>query len=267
MLAKKCIMHARSSKNGIIFYSNSFPLICSKTFRDSSGQIHSIVIPGELVDYIGTVNGEKRKLKNWHVFAVLTTFDILLISFCLLIKNFFLVALSIYFSLFVSFDFFNLILSSYLMKSKNGSLVSLAKFHSAEHMAVNAYEQLQRIPTLGEIKCFSRFSSKCGFMPIVGRIVTHLSVIILLLFAIGGNMSAYYFALAIIPTFMVLAWRKGWFEFLQVLVTTPPTDSELEVAIEGLKNFEEMEKALNKKISFSQMLRLSSEQFSLYEEE
>lgn len=64
MLAKKHIMHALSSKNGIIFYSNSFPLICSKTFRDSSGQIHSIVIPSELVDYIGTVNGEKRKLKK-----------------------------------------------------------------------------------------------------------------------------------------------------------------------------------------------------------
>lgn len=207
-------------------------------------------MPEKSISFLGPVNGEKRRIKNWHVFAVLTTFDILLISFCLLIKNFFLVALSIYFSLFVSFDFFNLILSSYLMKSKNGSLVSLAKFHSAEHMAVNAYEQLQRIPTLGEIKRFSRFSKDCGFMLIIHRIVTHLSVIILLLFAIGGNMLAYSFALAIIPTFMVIAWRKGWFEFLQVLVTTPPTDNELEVAIEGLKKFEEMEEALNSQPSF-----------------
>lgn len=136
------------------------------------------------------------------------------------------------------------------MKSKNGSLVSLAKFHSAEHMAVNAYEQLQRIPTLGEIKRFSRFSKGCGFMLIMHRIVTHLSVIILLLFAIGGNMSAYYFALAIIPAFMIIAWHKGWFKFLQVFFTAPPTDNELEVAIEGLKNFEEMEKALNSQPSF-----------------
>ena len=136
------------------------------------------------------------------------------------------------------------------MKSKNGTLLSAVKFHSAEHMAVNAYEQLQRIPTLGEIKCFSRFSSKCGFMPIVGRIVTHLSVIILLLFAIGGNMSTYYFALAFIPAFMLIAWHKGWFKFLQVLVTTPPTDNGLEVAIEWLKKFEEMEEALNSQPSF-----------------
>ena len=205
MLAKKCIMHARSSKNGIIFYSCSFPLICSKTFRDSSGQIYSIVIPEELVDCLGTVNGEKQNLKKWHVSAAITAFDILLISFCLFSKNFFLTALSIYFSLFVSFDLFCLVLTSYLMKSKNGSFVSLAKFHAAEHMAINAYEQLQRIPSLDEIKSFSRFSKDCGFMLISRRILTHLSVIILLLFAITGNMLAYYFALAIIPAFMVIA--------------------------------------------------------------
>lgn len=245
MLAKKCIMRARSCLNGIVFYSNSFPLICSKTFRDSSGQIYSIVISEESISRLETLNGEKPRLKKWHVFAAISVFDIFLISFCFFIKNVFLVALSIYFSLFVSFDLLGLILSSYLMKSKNGSLVSLAKFHAAEHMAINAYEQLQRIPALDEIKSFSLFSKDCGFMLIMHRIVTHLSVIILLLFAIGGNMSAYYFALAIIPAFMIIAWHKGFFKFLQVFVTTPPTDNELEVAIEGLKKFEEMEEALN----------------------
>ena len=87
-------------------------------------------------------------------------------------------------------------------------------------------------------------------MLISRRILTHLSVIILLLFAITGNMLAYYFALAIIPAFMVIAWRKGWFKFLEVFVTAPPTDSELEVAIEGLKKFEEMEESLNSQPSF-----------------
>ena len=250
MLPKKSIIHARSSENGIIFYSHSFPLICSKTFRDSSGQIYSIVIPEEFADCIGTVNRKQRKLKKWHVLAAISVFDIFLIGFCFLVKNVFLIALSIYFALFVSFDFLDLALTSYLMKSKNGSFVSLAKFHAAEHMAINAYEQLQRIPSLDEIKSFSRFSKDCGFMLISRRILTHLSVIILLLFAITGNMLAYYFALAIIPAFMVIAWRKGWFKFLEVFVTAPPTDSELEVAIEGLKKFEEMEESLNSQPSF-----------------
>ena len=212
------------------------------------------MIPEEFADCIGTVNRKQRKLKKWHVLAAISVFDIFLIGFCFLVKNVLLIALSIYFALFVSFDFLDLALTSYLMKSKNGSLVSLAKPHAAEHMAINAYEQLQRIPTLDEIKNFSRFSKDCGFMIILSRIMTHLSVIILLLFAISGNMLAYYFALAIIPAFMVIAWRKGWFKFLEVFVTAPPTDSELEVAIEGLKKFEEMEEALNNQTSFFQIL-------------
>ena len=43
---------------------------------------------------------------------------------------------------------------------------------------------------------------------------------------------------------MIIANYKGWLKFLQVFITTPPSDSEIELAIEGIKNFEKMEEKL-----------------------
>ena len=42
-----------------------------------------------------------------------------------------------------------------------------------------------------------------------------------------------------------MAEYKGWLRFLQILITTPPTNSEIEVAVEGIKFFEKMEEKIS----------------------
>ena len=46
--------------------------------------------------------------------------------------------------------------------------------------------------------------------------------------------------------FSNLAKRKGWLRFLQIFITTSPSDEEIEVAVEGIKYFEKMEEQLSK---------------------
>ena len=244
MEEKRYINEARSKKNGIVFYSNKFPLIGSKTFRDDSGKIQSIIIPTQLdgfIDYLGTLNGKGKVFNKWKVII----FDVILVSICLLFKKIWFVTAAVYFSIFASFDFFRLAKISYKMKSKKGSERSTAKYHAAEHMAINAYEKLQRIPTLDEVKTFSRFSENCGSQKIFGKIIYNTLISFALAFVASWNVCVYLVLVIAIAVLAEFVKHKGYLRFLQVLITNVPSDSELEVAIEGIKNFEEMEKNFN----------------------
>ncbi|MCI8444376.1 MAG: DUF1385 domain-containing protein [Clostridia bacterium] len=238
MKKTKHITRARSKKNGIIFYSNLSSFVASETFRDDSGTIHSrvVLVPLHgLNDYLETSNHINKF--NWKVIA----FDIILVNVCLLSRNLDFVLASIYFSIFVSFELFMFIELVYQMKSKKGKERSTAKFHAAEHMVINAYQRLQRIPTFKEVKNFSRFSKKCGSRRILYKISTHSLISLAIAFLPECN---YLFLYLFIHIFMIIANYKGWLEFLQVFITTPPSDSEIELAIEGIKNFEKMEEKL-----------------------
>lgn len=58
------------------------------------------------------------------------------------------------------------------------------KYHAAEHMACNAYKALQRVPTINEIREYSRFNYSCGtnitteiiiIFPLMSLAETHFS--------------------------------------------------------------------------------------------
>ena len=40
--------------------------------------------------------------------------------------------------------------------------------------------------------------------------------------------------------------KRGWFKYLQVLFIDKPTDREIEVAIEGIKEYEKMEDSIKR---------------------
>ena len=250
MKKTKTIIQARSKKNGIVFYSNTFPLVGIETFFDDSGKVQSRLIPthlDEVIDYLGRLNEKESKFKKRNVII----FDLVLIIISVIVfaftKNFRFVMASIYFSVTVSFDLFRVIESSYKMKLKSENGHSTAKFHAAEHMAINAYEKLQRVPTLQEIKKFSRFSKDCGSRIILSRIFMLSMISLAMAFLSGDNGLLYLLVILLITLFMIFAVAKGWLVFLQVFITTKPSDDEIELAIEGLKEFENMEERLEKK--------------------
>lgn len=253
MQNNKEITKARSKNNGIVFYSNMFPFVGLETFYDDSGNMHSRLIYTPLDEhncYLEAVeDGIIVNKKNLHIFNIaLIIISIIRFVFT---KNIGLILASIYFSILVSYDLFKIAKISYSMKLKKGKNYSKAKFHAAEHMVINAYKKLQRIPKLEEAKRFSRFSKMCGSRKIINRTFFCTMQIIATATLCSYNIIIYIIVFLLILGFMLLDEKYNYLRFLQVFITNKPTDKEIELAIEGLKQFEIMEKKLENEEDFS----------------
>lgn len=134
----------------------------------------------------------------------------------------------------------------YEMKSKKGKERAHARYHAAEHMVINAYYKLQRVPTIEETKESSRFSKICGSREIICRIWTYSLASLEMAFIASKSAIVYFVIFIGTIYFSNLAKRKGWLRFLQIFITTSPSDEEIEVAVEGIKYFEKMEEQLSK---------------------
>ena len=105
------------------------------------------------------------------------------------------------------------------------------RFHSAEHMVLNAYKKLKRVPSLSEISQFSRFNNVCGT-----NIYTQIIINFSLMFACTFISNPFYeltgmlLVNALVPNLV----QNGFLNFLQKFTTMSPTDKHLIVAIEGL---------------------------------
>lgn len=247
MATLKKVQEARSKKNGIIFYSNIQPLIGVETYFDENKNIKSRIVLSrldEVIDYLGFINDKNIFFDK----RILIIFDMLLILLSILIckktGNYGLVTGTIYFAGFVSFDLFNFIKVSYSTKYNKENNGSTAKFHGAEHMVLNAYQSLQKVPTLEEVKQFSHFSKNCGSRFIISRIF------LFSIFSFSFSfLSVYYVIFHCLIILLAIIFSKyekkyGWLSFLQIFITSKPTDNELHLAIEGLKQFELMENSL-----------------------
>lgn len=241
----KDINYARSKNDGIVFQSTVFPMLSIEVNRDESGKIHSTVVPGifdELFEFVGTLQDENNQNRNFKLFVAIT--DILLIIVGLLTRNVGVTVATVYFSILISRDFFAFAKLIYQMKSPHGKERSTARYHSAEHMVLNAYRDLKRVPTLEEIKHYSRFSEYCGSRAIIYKLVSYGSACILISISNLIPLFVYIYLCIIVAVFIAIANSKGWLKVFQVLITSKPTDSELEVAIEGLKALQELDESL-----------------------
>ena len=243
-MEEKNVQEARAKRNGIVFSSNKIPIIGYETYRDEFEKIQSRIVPVEIDEYLETIQLLNEKGEYISKKKVIL-FDIILIICCILTKNIWFVLATIYFSITISFDVFEFGKFVYQMKSKNGKENSTARYHAAEHMVINAYDKLQRIPTFDEVKKSSRFSKKCGSRKEICKICMY--TVISLAIAFGAEINIFDYSFIVIGTsiFLIMAEYKGWLRFLQILITTPPTNSEIEVAVEGIKFFEKMEEKIS----------------------
>lgn len=121
---------------------------------------------------------------------------------------------------------------------------SLGKFHGAEHMSINAYNKLNRIPTLKELKKSSRFSNHCGSNKINGIIIIFAFISFAGPFLIWMGVIKYLIIMMLIPIIIAVLSYVGVMNMLQVFFTNKPTDIELQVALEGLKRYEKLENTI-----------------------
>lgn len=240
-MKRKEVHSARSKSNGIFFYSNTLPRIGTETIRDEDGKITSRII-FDTVRYEFAENYAEAKKKRFFSKEKIWAINIVLpfIAF-LLRENSYLFATA-FFVFFVSENFWELI--ELIFQIKKGSKINEGKMHAAEHKAVNAYRNLQRIPTIEEVRNASRFSKYCGsriaFRKAWGGAIITLFIIVAPKLGLQNILITILVGISlwIIGNFFLI------FKYLQIFVTNKPSDMELEVAVEAIKEFDKLESKL-----------------------
>ncbi len=236
------IKKARSRKDGIVFYSSSIPLIMVKSTINEKGEIRTRVIDEitEREEQIKEQRNSERKRKNMLIKAYLTEMIILSIMIFLQVDTRLYSGIVI-FSIVGTHYLCPVLYNIYNIKYK---CKSLGRFHSAEHMVINAYTNLGRIPTWEELKKSSRFSNHCGSNKANELIITVTFLSFAGPFLIKMGVVKYLIIMMLISMIIAVLSYVGAINILQVFVTNKPTDIELRVALEGLKKYDDLERQI-----------------------
>ena len=161
----------------------------------------------------------------------------------------------IFLAMYINNDLKNvleLIKATYKLKTKNKMQ---AKYNGAVNMVLNAYDELERIPTVEETKNFSIFDEKADVIVPLTKICRNLPFIIVMLatpyiFEILEKYdinSLWYFI--VVPIEMLtceLIRRKGRriVKYLQILLISKPEDEQINDVISGLRRIEDITKKI-----------------------
>lgn len=230
MSKKLKVSEATSFCDGIEFYSVRNKRCMARAQLNEKGEISVIYERKEKVKF------EKKGLLEGIVVSIITiaiaviiavVFAIISVAIARLLNLDELGFTLLEYALFTIVDFFITQIKTHKTAKQRRAL----RFHAAEHMAINAMRKLQRVPSLDEIKSFSRFSRNCG------STVEPLYFFVY----IWGALSCFFitdFIYLLLGYFVILLlYMTGGFNFIQYLTTLPATDTELEVAIAGLQEW------------------------------
>lgn len=154
----------------------------------------------------------------------------LFVIVCLVIEMFFIKNCKI-----VSNIVYSLAIVVYLFSLYHLYNISRRSFrnHAAEHMMINAYNSIKRVPTIEEAKKFSRFSLNCGDRKYV---INFICIVINIVFKFNIPYFALSMAISNLKIIKIIALP------IQFFSTNVPSDSNLTLAREALKKLEEITK-------------------------
>ena len=245
------ILHsAHSRKNGIVFDSVECPFLQVDSSVDENGEIEVGVIPKS----IGLIRDIAEAEKNFVAYPktiLIIIIALSLIVFILLLatkQNFGTIYGWIYFCFICLPRYLNYANSYYYFDRESKKIISnpIMRFHSAEHMAFNYYNNHKKVPTMEELKKSSRFSENCGSYNGLCQLLLYTILSIFLIVGSYLNVFLYLIIAVIILIAYIALFKSGYLKFLEVAVTKKPTELELQCAIKGLEAFEELEKSIRK---------------------
>ena len=216
------IKEARSMHNGILFVSQKCKGHLVRATIDENGIIAT--------EWVNKSSYDKDNKLTYCVSAVIT-FIIIVLSFnSVMIK-----LIRVFLTLEAVTALLALLAGLIYFYSKDRRIF---RFHSAEHMAINAYNKLKRVPTLEEIKKYSRFSNQCGTNYMFRSLIVPILMIIT-----TYNVTDVYrpLALFVLWSGFYIIQKIGIFNAFQLITTRKATDEEFRVAIAGLEFLAEKE--------------------------
>lgn len=241
---EKKILNARSRENGIVLLSSKFPSLCYEAYIDENGEVKTGIIPtmvGNIRDFGDFVSRDEKKYRKVEFYCK-AVFLILAILSVILTKNVSIALALLYFSMIALKDTIELCESVWGLKF--GKYKSTARFHSAEHMSINAYEKKQGIPTMEEIKKASRFDKNCSSRKPINKVLILGLLAVVVSVSAFVEMYVYLILVALLFIFSYFQQKYNICTFLQILVTNKPTEKELKVALAGIEYFDKMEEKL-----------------------
>lgn len=246
---KLSIDEATSVNNGILFYSKRHKDYVAIAIIDEQGNITT--------EWTTMKMYKKQKSKSEKITEMKENFNFVIsrLPFISVFSIFldYAIRKDLMYGLRTFLIGFSLLLlgSFIVLTSRKQKRKNLYKFHSAEHMVLNAYRKLDRVPSLEEIYNYSRFSNSCGT-----NSTTQIVVSFILMFGCTFIPNPLYMILGIISVnvIVLILLQCGFLNFLQKFNTITPTDKELAVAIAGLNVWFENEKKEKEKSKFLKLL-------------
>lgn len=238
MRKKLKVDHAYSMNNGILFYSKRHKNYVAIASINEEGAITTEWTTIKEYKMHKSKDEKRTEMKKKIIFVLcilpfLTMFTILLEWMA--IKN------PIYGTRTFLIGYSLILLATFMITNsiEKKQERNYYKFHSAEHMVLNAYRKLKRIPSLEEIHQYSRFSNSCGT-----NTITQLVISFILIFAATFISNPFYRLIGILSVnvIVLILVQCGFLNFLQKFTTITPTDKELLVAISGMNVWLENEK-------------------------
>lgn len=250
MRKKLKISHAHSMNNGIRFYSR-----CHKDYV----AIATINEEGIISTEWTTMKQYKKNRSKTEKMAIIKKFiklELSILPFAMVLSILVTLAMAkkpIWGTRTFLIGYSLLLLGIFLVYTNREKKQSknLFRFHAAEHMVLNAYKKLKRVPSLEEIHQYSRFHNDCG---------TNLATLILVSFTLFficsfiSNPLYHLIGLLFVTVIVFILLQCGLLNFLQNFTTIPPTDKELMVAIAGMNVWFENEKKEKEKPKFFKFL-------------
>ncbi len=236
------INSAHSMDNGIVFYSKRHKGYLAVATIDEQGNITS-----KWMSKKEQKNKYKENIEPKEFLSLLLSFLAFMIILIFLME-------------YVSDNYFTQIslivlatIEAFILRCYNDKKFrpNVHRFHSAEHMVINAYRKLNRVPTIEELRNYSRFDNTCGTNIITLIIVNNIS-----LFYCSFIPDLLYMCIAIILSFgiVIILLKNGVLNFLQRFITDTPTDKELKVAIAGMTVWLENEQKEKEESKFLKFL-------------
>lgn len=244
------INHANSMNNGICFYSKRHKDQVAIATVDKQGNVTAEWTTMKV--YRKNKDKHQRIAEMKRIFRFIVSMLPFVIVFSILLvqemyKNhiYGIRTLLIGYALLLLFSF---IVSNSIKRREERRAY---KFHSAEHMVINAYRKLGRVPSLEEIHQFSRFCNSCGTNATTQMVV---SFILMAVCSFIPNPLYSTIGMLSVNVIVLILLRCGFLNFLQIFTTITPTDKELTVAIMGMNVWFENEKKEKEKSKFLKFL-------------
>lgn len=224
MKKSNIIMAGFSFKNGVMFYSNRWPRGYKAIARIDEDESITVEWTKASPDYTKLMSEKKEVICS----IIMMIAGIAAIQ---MIHSYMDVLRAV--TLFLSGT-----LSAFLISLMIGPK-DILRFHAAEHMVINAYKDLKRVPSITAVRRYSMLANNCSSLP---RTISLISSAVTFVCSFVLNFRESIIIFLVLMIGQIVMQKLGLLNFYELLVLRRPTDREIRVALEAARYWEENER-------------------------